>query len=194
MPLRLRPRRPQPVRLAQQLVRDRRGSAAVEFALVSMPFFVLLFMVLEIGLAFLINSMLETAISDSGRMIRTGRAEAQNFDATRFKGEVCGRMNVFSADCANRATVDVRTIVRFDALPPEPAVVNGELQAQSCYNGGTAGSLILVRIWYKQPMFAPFMTQGVLRLGPTSVMLKSATAFRNEPWTPSGATPVSTCA
>ncbi|QYF86115.1 TadE/TadG family type IV pilus assembly protein [Brevundimonas sp. PAMC22021] len=165
----------------------------MEFALVSMPFFALLFMVLEIGLAFLINSTLETAISDSGRLIRTGRAEAQSFDAARFKQDVCGRMNIFSSDCDGRATIDVQTITRFDALPAEPAVVDGELQAQNCYNGGVPGDLVLVRIWYRQPMLAPFLNQGVLRLGATSVMLKASTAFRNEPWNPSGVAPVTTC-
>ncbi len=166
----------------------------MEFALVSMPFFALLFMVLEIGLAFLISSSLETAIGDSGRLIRTGRAEAQGFDATRFKQDVCDRMNIFAADCASRSTIDVQTIARFDELPAEPAIVDGELQAQNCYNGGSPGDLVLVRIWYKQPMLAPFLNQGVLRLGPTAVMLKSSTAFRNEPWTPSGVAPVTTCA
>ena len=192
MPLRLRPRRPQCVRLARQLVRDRRGSAAVEFALVSMPFFVLLFMVLEIGLAFLIDSTLETAVSEGGRLIRTGQAEAQGFEVNRFKQEVCERMSVFAADCANRATIDVQTIASFDTPPADP-IVDGELQAQNCYNGGTAGDLVLVRVWYRQPMIAPFMQGAVLRLNGTTVLLKGATVFRNEPWTPSGVAPVKTC-
>ena len=180
-------------RFAGRLARDSKGSAAVEFAIVSLPFFAMMFMVLEIGLAFLIDSTLETAVSEGGRLIRTGQAEAQGFEVNRFKQEVCERMSVFAADCANRATIDVQTIASFAAPPADP-IVDGELQAQNCYNGGTAGDLVLVRVWYRQPMIAPFLRDGVMRLNGTTVLLKGATVFRNEPWTPSGVPPVKTCA
>ena len=42
-------------------------------------------------------------------------------------------------------------------------------------------------------MIAPFMQGAVLRLNGTTVLLKGATVFRNEPWTPSGVAPVKTC-
>ena len=37
-------------RFAGRLARDRKGSAAVEFAIVSLPFFAMMFMVLELSL------------------------------------------------------------------------------------------------------------------------------------------------
>ncbi|RYF95889.1 MAG: pilus assembly protein, partial [Caulobacteraceae bacterium] len=63
----------------------REGSAAIEFAMVALPFCFMMFAVLEIGLVFVIDSVLENAVIETGRLVRTGRAQAQGLDATTFK-------------------------------------------------------------------------------------------------------------
>ncbi|MCG6277611.1 pilus assembly protein, partial [Vibrio vulnificus] len=66
----------------------------MEFALVAAPFFLLLGAIMELAMVFVLDSVLEAATMDTGRMIRTGQADAQGFDAARFKEEVCSRMSV----------------------------------------------------------------------------------------------------
>ena len=48
---------------ARRSTRVREGSTAVEFALVALPFFILLLGILEIGLLLLTDALLETAAS-----------------------------------------------------------------------------------------------------------------------------------
>lgn len=163
----------------------RDGSAAVEFALVGVPFFVMLFSVLELGAAFVIDSMLENAAVTAGRLVRTGQGAAENFDKVRFKAEVCDRMGVFKGDCEDRAFVDVRTIeqVADPDDPVEDPLEDGQIEdSETDYDGGDAGTLVLVRVWYEQPMVTPLLTQAVTSTGTGKVMLTAATAFRNEPW------------
>ena len=50
----------------------REGSNAIEFGLVALPFFLLLFGILEIGLMLLVDALVETAASDAARQVRTG--------------------------------------------------------------------------------------------------------------------------
>ena len=51
--------------------RNRRGSAAVEFALVAPVFFALLFAIIETGLMFFAGQVLETGTQDSARLMYT---------------------------------------------------------------------------------------------------------------------------
>ena len=55
------------------------GAAAVEFAIVVAPFLALLFAILETALVFFAGQTLETAVSDSARLILTGQAQTASF-------------------------------------------------------------------------------------------------------------------
>jgi len=163
--------------------RKREGAAAVEFAMVAIPFFLMIFSILELGVVFVLDSVLETAAMESGRLIRTGQANEQNFDKDKFKTQVCNKMVVFKSDCASRMTVDVRVIPKFSAPnAPDPVTNNAMDPNKTIYNGGQAGSLILVRVWYTHPLVTPLLSQAVSRVGPGKVLLSATTAFRNEPW------------
>jgi Flp pilus assembly protein TadG len=163
--------------------RRREGAAAVEFAMVAIPFFLMIFSILELGVVFVLDSVLETATMESGRLIRTGQAKEQNFDKEKFKTQVCDKMVVFKSDCANRMTVDVRVIPKFSSPNvPDPITNNAMDPSKTTYDGGQAGSLILVRVWYTHPLVTPLLSQAVSRVGPGKVLMTATTAFRNEPW------------
>src|ERR1035441_3383872 len=68
--------------------RSRRGSAAVEFALVAPLFFALLFAIIETALMFFASQVLETVTQDSARMILTGQAQTLLYDQASFKSQV----------------------------------------------------------------------------------------------------------
>lgn len=160
----------------------REGSAAVEFALVALPFCFMLFAILELGLVFVVDSVLENATISTGRLIRTGQAQSQQLTATTFKSQLCSRMSIFAGDCASRAYVDVREVTKFNTAVPDP-MASGAFDAGSLtYNQGGAGSIVVVRVWYRQPLVTPFLSQGLSRLKDGSAMLMAVTTFRNEPW------------
>ena len=54
---------------------ENRGQTAVEFALIAAPFFFIIFGLMEICLIFIMSTVLEHAVSDSSREIRTGQAQ-----------------------------------------------------------------------------------------------------------------------
>jgi Flp pilus assembly protein TadG len=159
------------------------GSAAAEFAIVALPFCFMMFAVLELGLVFVIDSILENATIETGRLVRTGQAEAQGFNAATFKTQLCSRMSIFQADCNSRAFVDVRQLTQFNSTVPDPMSTGTFKTSDLTYNQGSAGSIIVVRVWYKQPLLTPFLSQGLSRLNDGSAMLMAVTTFKNEPWT-----------
>ena len=87
--------------------RNRRGSVAVEFALVAPVFFALLFAIIETAMVFFASQVIETMTANSARYIMTGQAQNNNYQASDFKTYVCNQIPaIFS--CAN-LYVDVQS-------------------------------------------------------------------------------------
>ena len=102
--------------------RNRRGSAAIEFALVAPVFFALLFAILETAIVFFAGQVLETVTQDSARKIMTGQAQTANYTQAQFKENVSAaagsRQVLFN--CAN-VFVDVKSYPTFpDVTITEP--------------------------------------------------------------------------
>lgn len=163
--------------------RAREGSTAVEFAMVALPFFILLFGILEVGLLLLLDAVVETAVSDTGRLVRTGQAQQQAFTPSAIKQKMCERMSVFAADCPTRAFIDVRVVDNFSTpIAPDPLASGVFDQSKLTYQPGGPGDRILVRIWYEQPIATPFIAQALSRTTDDKVLLTTSLAFRNEPY------------
>ncbi|MEN5053244.1 TadE/TadG family type IV pilus assembly protein [Brevundimonas naejangsanensis] len=165
----------------------REGSNAIEFGLVALPFFLLLFGILEIGLMLLVDAMVETAASDAARQVRTGQAQTQELTPEQFKDKFCAEMSLFSGDCGRRAFIDVRVLDDFSLTDPSkapPDPTSGDLfdPAGLKFEPGGPGERVLVRIWYEQPIITPVIAQAVSRTKDGRVMLTTTLAFRNEPY------------
>lgn len=143
----------------------------------------MMFALLEVGMLFTLDSTLESAVQQTSRMIRTGEAARSGFTAAQFKTEMCERMTIFSAGCESHAFVDVREITQFRSPEPPDPLAGGDLdQKDMDYGNGAAGSLMLVRIWYKHPVFTPMMRQMLARTNKGEAVLMAATTFKNEPF------------
>lgn len=167
--------------LRRGLVRAEDGASAVEFALIALPFCFMLFAIIEVAMVFALDSVLENATMETGRLVRTGQASAQGMTAAQFKAELCRRMTVFEGDCNTRATIDVRVIPQFNTTPPDPASGSSFDSSGLGYTNGQPRSLMLVRVWYRHPLFTTFLSQGLSRMGDGTALLTATTAFRNEP-------------
>lgn len=152
--------------------------------MVAAPFFFMLFAILELGLVFVTDSTIDNAVQETGRLVRTGQAQTSAMSAQTFKDEVCERMSLMATDCANRTTIDVRVIDQFkDVNPPDPMEDGETFNDQDLvFETGDPGSLILIRVWYEQPLITPFLREGLSRLGNGKMVMTSTTTFRNEPY------------
>lgn len=151
--------------------------------MVALPFFFMMYAIFEVGRAFVLSSTLENAVMDAGRKIRTGQVQTQGGTATTFKTEVCRQMGIFAGDCASRLSVDVRVLPQFsDPNPPDPTAGGTFREDNLTFQPGGPEDIILVRTWFRQRLFTPFMASGLTRLSDGTAVISSATAFRNEPY------------
>lgn len=168
--------------LPRRLVRDERGAAAVEFAFIALPFFALIGAIIETSLVFLANQILETAVGDAGRLIRTGQAQQQGFNATQFKTEICNRLYIL-IDCSG-VSVDVRTSSTFTAASiASPIDASGKFEnANFTYNAGKASEIVVVRAYYEFPLIFSGLGLNLADLANGKRLIGAVTAFRNEPF------------
>ncbi len=185
------------LRLARRFQKDDDGATAVEFAFVSLPFFALLFGIMELAVVFFVNSALVHATSEAGRLIRVGNFQACG-GADEFKAIVCDEMKGM-ANCSKNLRVDVvegdsfKTITLPDIPPVEerddtqtgqdaiPQTPNGVFDTNS------AGDTMVVRsTFYYRLVLPPLLTRLDSPAGSGARTMVATTAFRNEPFPDSG--------
>jgi Flp pilus assembly protein TadG len=170
------------------LARNASGASAIEFAIVAAPFLVLLFLVLQIGLVYLANGILENAVAQGARLVRTGQAQSQQFDAARFKAEVCGYLTALLS--CDRLSLDVRTFSSFGGSDlTNPLDGSGNLRTGGfSYAPGVGGQVVIVRAFYdwdlpvKLPKVIGNLNISLGNLQNGNLLLIATQAFRNEPF------------
>jgi Flp pilus assembly protein TadG len=158
------------------------GASALEFAIVAGPFLLLVFGILAVGLVFAGNMTLENAIDQGARLIRTGEAQSQGFDAAKFKSEVCKYLTA-PLSCGG-LKLDVRTFATFGSSDlTNPLDSSGNLKSGFSYAPGVGGDVVVVRAFYEWDLLAAMPQAIRLSNMPNGNRLLIATAaFRNEPF------------
>ena len=172
--------------------KEKGGIAAVEFGMVAMPFFGLLFSIFETATDFYINATLQTAVTAAARDILTGQAQTANYSSASdfISKALCGggtiARRVPSFMNCNRIKVDVRPAAAFAGMDMSKPVHSGALDTSSwSYDPGKNNDLIVVRAIYTVPIVTSiFGTANTVIVSgsswPQRVLLATA-AFKNEP-------------
>lgn len=165
--------------------RNRKGSAAVEFALIAPLFFAMLFAILETALVFFAGQTLETGVHDTARLVLTGQAKLSNLTQAQFRDEVCNR--VTSMFTCSQVYVEVQKQTNFAGVDLSVKPVDACAPfGTPAYGLGGPGDVMVVRAFYQWPMFVTglgYYIGGVDGSGNkcNKRLLVSTAVFRNEP-------------
>ena len=169
---------------------DRRGATAVEFAMIAPPFMLLLMGLVEVTISYFASVTLENGLQTVARQIRTGEVQAQNLTAAQFKSKLCDQVSPL-VPCDANLYVDARVFDNFGATqtPPPPLdPVTHKINPAFTFNPGTAGSIVLVRIFcvwsMKTPLLGHLLSNMTSSDGSTGndILLGTAAVFKNEPF------------
>ena len=162
--------------------RDRRGSAAVEFALVAPVFFALLFAILETGIMFLAGQVLQTVAQESARMILTGQAQTASYTPAQFATYVCNQVPALFT--CNNISIDVESYPSFTAVTISNPIDNNSnfISNNLQYNSGGPGDIVIVRLFYQWPLFVTGLGWNPSNLAGNKRLLVGTAAFKNEPY------------
>lgn len=165
-------------RLLHRFRSNERGATAVEFALIAMPFFGLLFAIIQTSLVMFANQALQTVTSNAARKIMTGEIASGGLAA--FRTALCGGAS-FMFDC-DKMMIQVQSFPGGFASANPSTFVNGDCfrldppPPTSCYSPGGPRDVVLVRVSYQWPF-------GVsLENFKQKATLVAISAFRSEPY------------
>jgi Flp pilus assembly protein TadG len=163
--------------------RDRRGATAVEFALIALPFFALIFAIIETALCFFAGQALETALMNASRAIRTGQAQSGSVSAADFKTSVCSYLT-YMFNCSSNLYINVQTFSSFSSITlTTPVDANGNLATTGyTYDAGSGGEIVVIRAYYEWPVFVNRLGNNLANEPDGKHLLTATVAFQNEPF------------
>ena len=160
---------------------DRRGVAAIEFAMLAIPFFLIIFALLETALVFLGEFTLDQAATRVARMVRTGEAQKAGLSADDFRKAICTEAS-YLMKCADIA-IDLKVYGSFADLPPPSPVQNGSLNTAGFgYQLGGSQAVQALRVYYKRPVLTDMMRSTLSDMSDGSHLLSSIVVFQTEPY------------
>lgn len=175
---------PRMMKRLEAFAADKRGIAAVEFALIAVPFFFLIFGLLEVCVIFIMASVLEHGASEASRAIRTGQFQQGGFGELAFKNAVCAELFDLMS-CGDKLSLDVQTFSSFagtgNPSPIDPDT--GDLDDSGFgFAPGGQNSIVVIRVFYEWDLMIPLMSKPLANMSGDRRLLQATVAFRNEPF------------
>ena len=171
-------------------LRDDSGSAAVEFALVAMPFLLFVLGIIGVGLYFFTQNALERGVENASRQIRTGQAQTSAVTVGQFKTLLCTEAGSY-IDCS-KVSVIVQSATSWSGITPASCLdSNNNMSGSTGTSGeliskytGSAKTVVLVTVCYKWDLaqLVSFLKLGSGPGGSGSAIVQAATTFRSEPY------------
>lgn len=166
--------------------RDDSGVTAVEVGLLGLPFFAIIGAILETSLVFLAGQVLDSAVGDATRQIRTGQAQQANFDVAKFETLVCSELYGLFGNCSGLYT-SVTTISDFSSFnftPPVDATCTSSCTwtQPETYSAGAGSSTVFVQVYYRWPIILSIGGFNLADMPDRTRLMAAVRVFRNEPF------------
>jgi Flp pilus assembly protein TadG len=189
-------------KLGTKIVRfaaDERGTTAIEFAMIALPFFTIIFAIISNGLVFFIYSSIERGVWEASRDLRTGllQLQLQGYAGNpadlkdKFKQKLCSRMpEMIKNDCDANMRVIVQSYgTNYGSITtPSCTATSGNTttltpQATTAFDAGSDNDIVMVTGCYKWD-FAKNLPIVKMNSGLSdgSFVFMSSATFRNEPF------------
>lgn len=177
-------------RRTNRFVRNERGAVAIEFAILALPFFTLIYAILETSIVFLAGQILDSAANDASRMVRTGQAQTAGWDTDDFRDAMCdGLYGMF--DCT-QLRIKVSVVSSFQSATVESPVsdecspTSDETECDwtiaQTYSPGVGSEVVLVQVYYKWPTIMNIPGFSLDNMAGGKRMLSAVRVFKNEPF------------
>jgi Flp pilus assembly protein TadG len=168
------------LRRTRRFIQDKSGAAALEFAMVSLPFLAMIICIIEVGVDFLFFSQIDYATHKAAQEIRSGSVQMQNLTATQFKTNViCPKLTGLTCSSLQVNVGVVRNTYEWSAnWTWWPNTVN---PATAKWCPGGAADTILIQLAYPVPLASMIWAGAASNANGVRYYL-SAAAFRNDPF------------
>ncbi|WP_137134899.1 TadE/TadG family type IV pilus assembly protein [Rhizobium sp. FKY42] len=182
--------------------RSQDGAAAIEFAILAIPYFMIVFAIIETFVAYTAEQVIGNATDTLARQLRTGQITAGLGRATdrnqaQFRQLFCNEISIMiSCSATEIATptqlyLDVRSFATFalvpTAIPRKSSSTYADLDPTSFgYSPGGPKSINIVRAYYRWQIITDLIRPYITNIRPadgslpTDFLIVATAAFQNE--------------
>ncbi|WP_428427066.1 TadE/TadG family type IV pilus assembly protein [Pararhizobium sp.] len=178
--------------LLRRLFKDKSGTSAIEFALLALPFMVVIFASLETFAAFTGEQLLANATETMARKVRTGEITSSTSQED-FRKAFCAEISVLMTCSATEAKtpsklfIDVRSFADFSKIPSTLPRKNGDLDTSGfAFAPGGPTTITIVRAYYRWEVITDLVRPYITNLRPAGssmpkdYLMVATAAFRTE--------------
>lgn len=165
--------------------RDRRGATGIEFAMLALPFSLLMFAILESCISFAGQEMLANAADDVARQLRTGQIKATEMTQPKLKEMICDRLGIIVDTSCPGLIVDLRQYATFEDAAKVKIKYTSDKDIDTTGFAVTPGpsmSKNMLRVFYKWPVMTDFMRSAMSNLKDGKTLHFAAVIWQNEPF------------
>lgn len=182
----------------RDFVRSRDGTAAIEFALLAIPYFLIVFAIIETFVAFTAEQVISNAVDTLSRQVRTGQITAANTTQQQFRQAFCNEIAVLitcsSTEVATPSSLylDVESYTSFASMPTtiprqSSTAPYSDLNTSGlAFAPGGAKTLNMVRAYYRWQIITDLLRPYLSNIRPsdgsmpTTYLIVATAAFQNE--------------
>ncbi|MFZ1772947.1 MAG: TadE/TadG family type IV pilus assembly protein [Rhizobiaceae bacterium] len=171
--------------LLARLARDRKGSVAIEFAMLIIPFSMLVFAILESSLSFAAQQVLANATDDLARQLRTGQLKAAAVNSDIVFDRICDKLSIIVANDCPELEIDLKEYATFEAAAAVtiPYTSDNDIDTSSfSVTPGLAQSRNMIRTFYRWPVITDFMRASMSNMKGNKTLLFATNTWQNEPF------------
>ncbi|MGA3302785.1 MAG: TadE/TadG family type IV pilus assembly protein [Methylovirgula sp.] len=170
--------------LAMRFWRRREGATAVEFALIAIPFFLVIMATVQTAIVYMAQQELETVTEQASRYILTEQATGDT--QTQFAQTVCNQVSaLFNCKGLMINVQNYGTGTSFSsATTTAPTLTfdsKGNVSNTWTFSPGTNGSIVVVQVMYQWPIYLKPFNFNLSNLSNGNRLLMATAVFRNEP-------------
>ncbi|MBY3050748.1 TadE/TadG family type IV pilus assembly protein [Rhizobium laguerreae] len=184
------------------LARSRDGAAAIEFALLAIPYFLVIFAILETFVAFAAEELVSNGVDTMSRRMRTGQitynlGRTTDMNQAQFRQAFCDEISILIRCSATEVAtpsklyLDVQTFSTFSAIPTTIPKLSTDKYADINpaafkYAPGGAGTINMLRAYYRWEIITDLVRPYITTIRPSGGSMPSqylivgTAAFQNE--------------
>ncbi|GLR60927.1 TadE/TadG family type IV pilus assembly protein [Rhizobium leguminosarum] len=184
------------------LARSRDGAAAIEFALLAIPYFLVIFAILETFVAFAAEELVSNGVDTMSRRMRTGQitynlGRTTDMNQAQFRQAFCDEISILVRCSASEVAtpsklyLDVQTFSTFSAIPTTIPKLSTDKYADINtaafkYAPGGAGTINMMRAYYRWEIITDLVRPYITTIRPSDgsmpsqYLIVATAAFQNE--------------
>lgn len=185
--------------LLKRFARSQDGAAAIEFAILAIPYFLIVFAILETFIAFIGEQVVSNGVEVMARKVRTGEIKSTSPNdptfKTTFRTAFCQEISIMIScpqseiTTPKRLYIDLRSFSSYadipTTIPRQNTSVNADLKTSDfAYSPGGAKSINMLRAYYRWPVYVdlvrPMLTTVRSSDGSGDFLIIATATFQNE--------------